>query len=69
VRPKGFYIEYVVPTPGVNGPGSQRLVVGADGSVYYTGDHYRNFTQIGEGISRTHPQGLGLAANTAAYLK
>jgi guanyl-specific ribonuclease Sa len=32
-------------TPGVN-RGAERLVVGSDGSAYYTSDHYGTFTQI-----------------------
>ena len=46
VRPKGFYKEYVVPTPGVKGPGPQRIVVGNDGKMYYTPDHYDSFIPV-----------------------
>jgi len=35
----GYYREYVHPTPGVNGPGPQRIVVGQGGEMYYTPDH------------------------------
>lgn len=35
-----FYTEWTVPTPGVNGRGTQRIVVGADGSMWYTPNHY-----------------------------
>nr|EKW6799036.1 hypothetical protein [Pseudomonas aeruginosa] len=28
VKPAGYYTEYVHPTPGVTGPGAQRIVVG-----------------------------------------
>lgn len=45
-RRHGYYREYVVPTPGVSGPGPQRLVVGADGEVYYTHDHYDTFIRL-----------------------
>jgi filamentous hemagglutinin len=45
-KPVGYYREYVHPTPGVNGPGAQRVVIGQDGEVYYTPDHYRTFTQV-----------------------
>ena len=31
--------------PGVN-RGAQRLVIGSDGSAYYTDDHYKTFTRI-----------------------
>lgn len=45
--PQGFtYKEYVVPTPGVSGPGHQRIVVGSDGSWYYSLDHYHSFKKF-----------------------
>ena len=47
-KPSGWYREYVVPTPGVSGPGPQRLVVGKDGEVYYTPDHYETFRHLNE---------------------
>jgi hypothetical protein len=40
------YREYVIPTPGVKGPGSQRLVVGFYGEMFYTPDHYKTFIQV-----------------------
>lgn len=46
----GYYEEWVVPTPGESGPGPQRLVVGADGDVWYTHDHYRSFERIPSGL-------------------
>lgn len=48
-RPDGYYREYVVPTPGVRGPGPQRLVLGREGEIYYTADHYESFLWIDEG--------------------
>lgn len=45
-HPDGYYREYVVPTPGLGGPGPQRLVIGQKGEVYYTWDHYDNFIQL-----------------------
>lgn len=42
----GYYTEYVVPTPGARGAGPQRLVVGRDGEIYYTPDHYRTFVRV-----------------------
>lgn len=42
----GYYREYVHPTPGVRGPGAQRIIIGRAGEVYYTPDHYRTFTQV-----------------------
>ena len=43
-----LYREYTVPTPGSPDRGARRLVVGDDGSVYYTSDHYSNFTRLDE---------------------
>ena len=45
-KPRGYYREYTVPTPGVGNRGARRLVAGADGEVYYTGDHYRSFKRL-----------------------
>jgi guanyl-specific ribonuclease Sa len=46
IRPQGYYTEYVVPTPGINGPGPQRLVIGQAGEIYFTPDHYATFTRL-----------------------
>jgi ribonuclease T1 len=45
-RPTGYYREYTVITPGSSDRGTRRLVVGADGDVYYTDDHYDSFRQV-----------------------
>jgi len=45
-RSQGHYREYVVRTPGISHAGPQRLVVGGDGEVYYTHDHYNTFLRI-----------------------
>ena len=45
-RPRGYYTEYVHPTPGVRGPGPQRLVIGKGGDVWYTPDHYDSFRAV-----------------------
>lgn len=45
-RPNGYYKEYTVPTPGSRDRGARRLVVGKDGDVYYTADHYESFRQV-----------------------
>lgn len=42
----GYYREYVHPTPGISGPGPQRIIVGEGGELYYTPDHYRSFVPI-----------------------
>ena len=45
-RPAAYYREYVVRTPGITHAGPQRLVIGKDGEVFYTYDHYRTFQRI-----------------------
>jgi guanyl-specific ribonuclease Sa len=45
-KPPGYYREYVHPTPGINGPGAQRVVVGQGGEIYYTPDHYGTFVPV-----------------------
>ena len=55
-RPRGYYREYTVRTPGVRDRGARRIVAGGgsdyggggDGRVeyYYTDDHYRSFRRI-----------------------
>jgi ribonuclease T1 len=45
-REHGYYREYVVRTPGITHAGPQRLVIGADGDVWYTHDHYSSFTRV-----------------------
>jgi len=45
-RPDGYYREYTVETPGEDDRGPRRLVVGRDGSVYYTADHYDSFVVV-----------------------
>lgn len=42
----GYYREWVHPTPGLSGPGPQRVVTGKEGEAYYTPDHYRTFEQL-----------------------
>ena len=44
----GYYKEYVHPTPGLAGPGPQRVVVGQSGEAYYTPDHYETFQRLEE---------------------
>lgn len=43
---RGYYREYTVPTPGSRDRGARRFVVGRDGDVYYTADHYESFRQV-----------------------
>lgn len=40
--PKGYYTEYVHPPPRtVRWPGPRRVIVGRNGEVYFSPDHYR----------------------------
>ncbi len=48
-RPAGYYREYTVSTPGETDRGPRRVVVGRDGDVYYTDDHYDSFRRVREG--------------------
>ena len=45
-RPRGYYREYTVKTPGARDRGARRIVAGANGEYYYTDDHYRTFRRI-----------------------
>ena len=47
-RPRGYYHEYTVPTPGENDRGARRIVAGGNPPevYYYTADHYRSFRQV-----------------------
>lgn len=47
-RPRGYYREYTVPTPGSRTRGAQRIIAGHNGEYYYTADHYRTFSRIRE---------------------
>lgn len=47
-RPRGYYREYTVPTPGSPDRGARRIVAGGQPPevFYYTHDHYRSFRRI-----------------------
>jgi ribonuclease T1 len=47
-RPRGYYREYTVRTPGAPDRGARRIVTGGDPPevYYYTQDHYRSFRQF-----------------------
>ena len=47
-KPRGYYREYTVATPGLNHRGARRVVTGGQPPdiYYYTADHYRSFRQI-----------------------
>jgi ribonuclease T1 len=49
-RPRGYYHEYTVKTPGVRTRGARRIVCGgaiaSTSECYYSSDHYRSFKRI-----------------------
>ncbi len=47
-RPRGYYREYTVPTPGSDDRGARRIVAGGSPPevFYYTDDHYRSFRNV-----------------------
>lgn len=45
-RSEGYYTEYVVPTPGIYGPGPMRVVTGQSGEAYFSPDHYKTFIPV-----------------------
>jgi guanyl-specific ribonuclease Sa len=45
-RPRGWYREYTVPTPGSRDRGARRIVAGGDEAFYWTADHYTSFKRI-----------------------
>jgi ribonuclease T1 len=50
-RPRGYYREYTVPTPGARDRGGRRIVCGGQrpsrpDACYYTADHYNTFRRI-----------------------
>jgi ribonuclease T1 len=54
-KPRGYYLEYTVRTPGERTRGARRIIAGrgAPGDVrkaeyYYTEDHYQTFWRIRE---------------------
>lgn len=46
IRPRGYYREYTVRTPGERDRGARRIVAGAGGEIYYTADHYESFVRV-----------------------
>ncbi len=55
-KPRGYYREYTVPTPGAKNRGARRIVAGEgssrdvrnSGEYWYTADHYQTFSRIRE---------------------
>lgn len=50
-RPRGYYHEYTVPTPGVASRGARRLVAGGQppDEFWYSDDHYESFHRLEPG--------------------
>jgi len=51
-KPRGYYREYTVRTPGARNRGARRIVCGGPprtpDACYYTHDHYQSFARIRE---------------------
>ena len=51
-KPRGYYREYTVKTPGAKSRGARRIVCGgapkSPDMCYYSDDHYRSFARIRE---------------------
>jgi ribonuclease T1 len=49
-KPRGYYHEYTVPTPGAKNRGARRIVCGGKPPeiCYYSDDHYQSFRRIAE---------------------
>ena len=48
-RPRGYYREFTVPTPGASNRGTRRIIVGSSGETFYTRNHYRTFVRLSSG--------------------
>lgn len=48
LRPRGYYHEYTVKTPGSRNRGARRIIAGQRGEYFYTADHYETFLRIRE---------------------
>lgn len=48
LKPRGYYHEYTVPTPGRRDRGARRIVAGEAREYYYSDDHYVSFRKIRE---------------------
>jgi len=45
-EPGGYYREYTVDTPGSSDRGARRIILGENGELYWTDDHYESFERI-----------------------
>ena len=52
-KPRGWYHEYTVDTPGLSHRGARRIITGGDPpqAWYYTSDHYDSFRRFDPGTS------------------
>ncbi|PIS02509.1 MAG: hypothetical protein COT85_04915 [Chlamydiae bacterium CG10_big_fil_rev_8_21_14_0_10_42_34] len=41
-----YYREYVHPTPGIEGPGPRRVIIGENSEMFYSPDHYKTFIRL-----------------------
>lgn len=46
LKPRDYYREYTVPTPGARTRGARRIIAGRKSEFFYTDDHYRSFKRI-----------------------
>ena len=46
IKTESYYREFVHPTPGIKGPGPQRIIYGECDEIYYTPDHYQSFIKV-----------------------
>jgi len=46
LKGQDYYKEYVHPSAGVSGHGSQRIIIGKGGEYYYSPDHYKTFIRF-----------------------
>ena len=60
-KPRGYYREYTVDTPGVGHRGARRIVTGGSPPVvwYYTDDHYDSFRSFDVGALDVSNAGSG----------
>ena len=45
-KPRGYYHEYTVVTPGASDRGARRIIAGGSSELYYTADHYASFVRV-----------------------
>ncbi len=46
VGDREYYREFVHKMKGFSFPGPQRIIIGKEGTVWYTGDHYASFIKV-----------------------